>query len=131
MEHHLANSARHHIELVKAHYNKIVTEKDKVLAVNNNKIVEKDKVLAEKDKILAEKNRLLTQKDKEITEINMTVVLQSEHISELNERITELTAQLKRNKQPMATGSVYVFFIFFVYHSPILLEQGTFARLSN
>ena len=59
MEHHLAHSARRHIELVKAHYNKIVASKDKLLSENH----------------------------KEITELNTTVVLQSERITELTEQL--------------------------------------------
>ena len=59
MEHHIAHSARRHIELVKAYYNKIVTSKDKLLSENN----------------------------KEITELNVTVVLQSERIIELAEQL--------------------------------------------
>ena len=62
MEHHLANSARRHIELVKSHYNNIMIERDRKIA-----------------------------------ELNTTVNLQSEHI-------TELTAQLERNKLPIATS---------------------------
>eukprot|EP00111_Clytia_hemisphaerica_P015465 TCONS_00045661-protein len=104
MERHLANSARRHIELVKAHYDRIVAEnnwslaeKDKEIGVLKTRVLSQSERIMElegkeipmdipmcyKDESLAGKDWLLAEKDKEIGILKTRVLSQSERITEL------------------------------------------------
>ncbi|XP_066914147.1 TNF receptor-associated factor 6-like [Clytia hemisphaerica] len=123
MERHLANSARRHIELVKAYYdrivaekekrlvmkNKAIAEKDKLLGEKNSSLVEKDKSLAEKDKLLVgkdesltEKNRLLAEKDKSLAEKDKLLVEKDESLTEKNRSLAEKDKSLAEKNRSLA-----------------------------